>query len=199
MPKVIGLTGGIATGKSTVSDYLAQKGIRIIDADLVTRKVQSKGTPGLTAIENAFGAEVINDEGELNRKRLGNIVFGDNEQLTKLVRIINPFISNEVYNQINLASNEELVVFDAPTLFENGFANMVDEIVMVTTDSRTQMTRLINRNSLDVATASKRIGSQWPLRVKQELSNYIIYNNSNLVGLYYQVDKWLEKEKNGEV
>jgi len=194
MPKIIGLTGGIATGKTQVSNYLKSLGISVIDADIVTKQVESKGQPGLTAIIDNFGDEFLNEDGELDRQRFGNMVFSSNRSLTKLIRVINPFIEQEIYHQIELHSSEKVIVLDAPTLFENGYNSIVDEIVLVYADPTTQLTRLMNRNQLETADAMKRISSQWPLTIKQELADVVFYNSGEFNLTKQQIDNWIKKE-----
>ncbi|WP_268912953.1 dephospho-CoA kinase [Lentilactobacillus sp. SPB1-3] len=194
MPKIIGLTGGIATGKTQVSNYLKSLGISVIDADIVTRQVESKGQPGLAAIIDNFGDEFLNEDGELDRQRFGNMVFSSKRSLTKLIRVINPFIEQEIYHQIELHSSENVIVLDAPTLFENGYNSIVDEIVLVYADPTTQLTRLMNRNQLATADAMKRIASQWSLTIKQELADVVFYNSGEFNLTKQQIDNWIKKE-----
>ncbi|TMT01228.1 dephospho-CoA kinase [Apilactobacillus kunkeei] len=188
MTRVIGLTGGIATGKSTVSDYLASVGYEIIDADKITHQVQSKGSKGLEAIVAFFGKDIIKEDGELNRQKLGSIVFKDKSKLIELTRIIDPFIRNEVNNRINKTKNK-LVILDAPTLFENGYHFMCDDIISVVCDFDEQEKRLMKRDSLSKENADARIKSQWPLKIKSELSTYVIDSNGSIMQTHNQVVK----------
>lgn len=194
MTKLIGLTGGIATGKSLVSDYLQQQGIPIIDADLVTHKVEQKGTEGLKALVRVFGRQILLPDGSLDRRGLGQIVFNNSTDLKTLVRTIDPFIRDEIFKQLETYKDDELTVLDAPTLFENGYAHLVDEIVVVYSDSVTQLHRLMKRNKLSIVEATKRIKNQWPMQTKCDLADTIIYNSGTVSTTLTQVDRWLANE-----
>lgn len=188
MTRVIGLTGGIATGKSTVSEYLASVGYEIIDADKITHQVQSKGSKGLEAIAAFFGKDIIKEDGELNRQKLGSIVFNDRSKLIELTRIIDPFIRSEVIRRIDETKND-VVILDAPTLFENGYHFMCDDIVSVICDFEEQKKRLMERDSLSKEEADARIKSQWPLKIKAELSTCVIDSNGSIMQTRNQVVK----------
>ena len=188
MTRVIGLTGGIATGKSTVSEYLASVGYEIIDAEKITHQVQSKGSKGLEAIAAFFGKDIIKEDGELNRQKLGSIVFNDKSKLIELTRIIDPFIRNEVIRRIDETKND-VVILDAPTLFENGYHFMCDDIISVVCDFDEQEKRLMERDSLSKEDADSRIKSQWPLKIKAELSTYVIDSNGSIMQTRNQVVK----------
>ncbi|AEB73470.1 dephospho-CoA kinase [Lentilactobacillus buchneri] len=194
MTKLIGLTGGIATGKSVVSDYLHQQGIPVIDADIVTHQVEQTGTPGLQALVDAFGQRILLADGALDRQALGRIVFNNPADLKQLVRIIDPFIREEILSQLKRYRDTEMTVLDAPTLFENGYVHLVDEVVVVYCDPVTQLQRLIKRNKLSIVSAIKRIGNQWPLQTKCDLADTIIYNSGTMTTTLTQVDRWLAKE-----
>ncbi|MGF2383973.1 dephospho-CoA kinase [Lentilactobacillus otakiensis] len=194
MTKLIGLTGGIATGKSVVSDYLQQQGVPIIDADLVTHQVEAKGTPGLQSLVTVFGAQILNADSSLDRHALGEIVFNDPAALKMLVRTIDPFIRDEIFHQLAANQSARLTVLDAPTLFENGYAHLVDEVVVVFCDPVTQLRRLMKRNKLSIVDANKRIQNQWPLQTKCDLADTIIYNSGTVSTTLTQVDRWLAKE-----
>ncbi|MEE8823963.1 dephospho-CoA kinase [Lentilactobacillus sunkii] len=194
MTKLIGLTGGIATGKSLVSDYLQQQGIPIIDADLVTHKVEQKGTEGLKALVRVFGRQILLPDGSLDRRGLGQIVFNNSTDLKALVRTIDPFIRDEIFKQLETYKDDELTVLDAPTLFENGYAHLVDEIVVVYSDPVTQLHRLMKRNKLSIVEANKRIKNQWPMQTKCDLADTIIYNSGTVSTTLTQVDRWLANE-----
>lgn len=194
MTKLIGLTGGIATGKSVVSGYIRQQGIPIIDADLVTHQVEAKGTAGLQALVKVFGPQIIKVDGSLDRHQLGEIVFSNSGDLKKLVRTIDPFIRDEIFQQLNAHQSAKLTVLDAPTLFENGYVHLVDEVIVVSCDPVTQLRRLMKRNKLSVVDANKRIQNQWPLQTKCDLADTIIYNSGTVSTTLTQVDRWLANE-----
>ncbi|AQW21945.1 dephospho-CoA kinase [Lentilactobacillus curieae] len=195
MSKIVGLTGGIATGKTQVSNYLKTFGIPIIDADIVTKMVEAKGHEGLVAIISEFGEDFLDVNGELDRKKLAQTVFSSDSELKRLVRVINPFIGSEIYRQINELKDQKMVVLDAPTLFENGYNSIVDETVVVYTDPVKQLSRLINRNQLSITDAMARINSQWSLETKRDLADVIIYNSKEFDLTKLQIDDWLRNEE----
>ncbi|WP_172189895.1 dephospho-CoA kinase [Lentilactobacillus kribbianus] len=195
MSKIVGLTGGIATGKSLVSKYLTTQGIPVIDADQVTREVQARGTAGLAAITAVFGPTILTENGDLNRQQLGELVFNDSTQLKLLVRTIDPFIRAEITNQIKNYQDKQLVILDAPMLFEQGYQTMVDQIMVVYCNPEQQLRRLCQRNQLSIGEATKRIASQWPLSVKQSLADEIINNSGSIKQTQVQVALWLAAQQ----
>lgn len=199
MSKIIGLTGGIATGKSLVSSFLRQREIPIIDADEITKQVEAKHTPGLEAIIAEFGNELLQADGSLNRRALGQLVFADKQQLNKLVRIIDPFIRQKITELILDLHDAPLVILDAPTLFESGYQQLVDEVMLVTCTAEIQLQRLMKRNQLSIIQANHRIQSQWPVTVKQQLADYVIYNSGTKGNVEQQVTKWITKQQLKEV
>lgn len=196
MTKLIGLTGGIATGKSAVSSYLKENQVPIIDADLITHQVEQKGEDGFDAIIDQFGKRILTKDGQLDRKRLGKLVFNRSAELKKLVRTIDPFIRSEITKQFEQRAGADLVILDAPTLFENGYAHIVDELVVVYCDPVTQLHRLMARNHLSIGQASQRIKNQWPLQTKCDLADTIIYNSGTITQTQMQIDEWLAAETN---
>lgn len=195
MSKIVGLTGGIATGKSLVSKYLTTQGIPVIDADQVTREVQARGTAGLAAITAVFGPTILTENGDLNRQQLGELVFNDSTQLKLLVRTIDPFIRAEITNQIKNYQDKQLVILDAPMLFEQGYQTMVDQIMVVYCNPEQQLRRLCQRNQLSIGEATKRIANQWPLSVKQSLADEIINNSGSIKQTQVQVALWLAAQQ----
>lgn len=192
MTKLVGLTGGIASGKSLITNYVTTLGIPVIDADKITHELQEPNSQANALIAAEFGETVIDDEGALNRANLGAIVFSDAAKLKTLVRIMNPLIRERVVAEYNqLKADHELVIFDAPTLFENSFTDLVDQIVVVYVDAVTQMERLINRNDLSIAQANQRIKSQWLLETKVTLADVVINNSESKSQTLKQVDEWL--------
>lgn len=195
MSKIVGLTGGIATGKSLVSKYLTTQGIPVVDADQVTREVQARGTAGLASITAVFGPTILTENGDLNRQQLGELVFNDSTQLKLLVRTIDPFIRAEITNQIKNYQDKQLVILDAPMLFEQGYQTMVDQIMVVYCNPEQQLRRLCQRNQLSIGDATKRIASQWPLSVKQSLADEIINNSGSIKQTQVQVALWLAAQQ----
>lgn len=183
MPKVIGLTGGIATGKSTVSKMLEERGFYIVDADIASRKAVEKGSKGLRQVEEVFGEKAILN-GEMNRQYVGAIVFKDEDMRKKLNNIVHPIVREimEVEKQIGLEQDKN-VIMDIPLLFENNLQDTVDETWLVYTTKETQIVRLKQRNQLTDEEAVSRIKSQMPIEEKKEKADVTIDNNGSLIGL----------------
>lgn len=194
MAKVIGLTGGIATGKSTVSHYLQTQGVPIIDADIIAHQVQAPGEDGLAAIVNEFGPTVLDANQKLDRTLLGKLVFHQPSRLKRLVQVMDPFIRRKIVSRLSDYQSEKIVILDAPTLFENGYTYLTDSILVVYCEPVVQMKRLRQRNHLTISQASARIKSQWPLQTKCELADTIIYNSGSVAQTNKQVEKWLRNE-----
>lgn len=201
MTEVWGLTGGIATGKSTVSTWLRQAGLPIIDADVIARQVVAPGTPGLAQIQATFGADFLRDDGSLNRQRLGQLVFHDPAQLQRLDTITTPLIQAELTRQLTdyRQRGVPVVLIDAPTLFEVGYLqHLVDYVMVVTTSVATQKARLMARNKLSAADAQARMDRQWPLAKKVALADVVIDNDGDITQTRQQVVKWLDTNKFGK-
>jgi dephospho-CoA kinase len=174
------LTGGIATGKSTVSAMLARRGAVIIDADVLAREVVEPGEPALVEIVGEFGPDVLQADGTLDRKRLGAIVFGDAERRRRLEAITHPAIRERFARRLaELMSSgfDGVVVFDAPVMIESGNYRNMDRLVVVITDEATQVARLMARDGIDRDEALRKIRSQMPLAEKAELADYVIDNS----------------------
>jgi len=180
--KIIGLTGGIASGKSTVSKILKDLGATIVDADVIAREVVKKGEKALKDIENYFGKDVINDDGTLNRKKLGRIVFNDYEKLNILNQITHPEIRKRVYREFRKheENGEKIIFYDCPLLYETNYQNDVTETWLIYVDKETQIQRLMKRDNLTREEAEIRINAQKELRDKIEMSDVIIYNSFSI-------------------
>lgn len=169
MTLIIGLTGGIASGKSTISNYLRSLSLPIIDADVEARLAVEKGEPGYSKIVEHFGTEILLEDGSLNRAKLGEIVFRDEKQRAVLNGIVHP----EVRNRMNQKQNEAIaeghmaVILDIPLLFENKLDSTVDKTILVYVDTETQISRLMDRNKLSLEQAKLRIEAQMPLQEKK--------------------------------
>ncbi|MCC5911764.1 MAG: dephospho-CoA kinase [Clostridiaceae bacterium] len=188
--RVIGLTGGIATGKSTVSKILKNLGAVIIDADQVARQIVEKETPALKEIIDYFGKDILLDNGELNRKKLGEIVFSNPSQLKKLNAITHPRISQEIQNQINNYKQSEknnAIIIDAPLLIETDLKNVVDEIWLVTLPKEKQIQRLIDRDHLTHEEIKGRLDSQMSQEEKISYAHQVIDNSGSIEELEQQV------------
>lgn len=179
---LVGLTGGMATGKSTVSALFAHLGARIIDADLLARDVVAPGQRAHAEIVQAFGPEVLQDDGYLDRKRLGAIVFADADKRKRLEEITHPAI--RVRQQRILSVYEEeafegVVIWDAALLLESGSATGMDRVVVVFADPATELSRLMARDGLGEEEARRRIASQMPVAEKAKLADYVIDNSGS--------------------
>ena len=196
MTYILGLTGGIASGKSTVSAYLAQNGALIIDADLIARQVVAKKSSGLKQIVAKFGGEILTASGELDRKKLGKLVFSNKELLKALTDITGPLIRAEILREIQAAKKAQvkLVVLDIPLLFETGYQTLCDKVMVVTIPSKLQLERVMKRDNLSAAEARKRIANQLPAGKRNELADVLIDNSKSVAETYQQVLKWLKIE-----
>ena len=176
---MIGLTGQSGAGKTTVSRVFSQNGFAVIDADIISREVTEKGQPCLTELSEAFGSDIINPDGTLNRKRLGSIVFFDREKLRQLNGIIYPYIIYRIISRIDELSEEgrELILLDAPTLFEANADDLCDLIISVTADESIRMSRIIARDGITPEAAKKRFESQYSEHFFVNHSDFVIINN----------------------
>lgn len=174
---LVGLTGGIATGKSTVARMFKQCGAVVIDADQLAHDVVKPGKPAWREILKTFGKAVLNPDRTLNRQALGAIVFGNRTRLRRLERIIHPRVAREQARLTRQAARKNpkaVVVYDVPLLFEAGVDRRVDKIVVVTADRETQIARLKKRNGLSRTAALRRINSQMPLAEKIARADFVI-------------------------
>ena len=186
----IGLTGGIASGKSTVLTYFKDKGIPYIDADIVAREVVEPGTEGLQAIVDAFGLNVLHDDGTLNREALGAIVFHNEEKRLQLNSCLKEYIRNRI---MELTANYEVqdtpvLIYDIPLLIEGEWYTMMDEVWLVYVNEPIQIERLMSRNGLTKEDAIARIKSQMRLDDKRSYADVIIDNNGTPQTLEAQLD-----------
>ena len=193
MYKIIGLTGGIASGKTTVSDYLKERGYTVLDADAYSLKTTAKNGPAIPAIKKAFGDDIVNADGELDRKKLGSIIFNDADKRRELNEIVHPLIRDMMNGDEQKFIKEGHVFLDIPLLFENGLNERCDFVVTVFVDRDTQIKRLTARNDLTVEEAEARINSQMPLTEKVHRSEYRLDNNGNPEALYEQIDRFAEE------
>ncbi|MGN8045979.1 dephospho-CoA kinase [Bacillus sp. 22190] len=195
MTLVIGLTGGIASGKSTVSQMIKEKGIRVVDADIIAKEAVSKGSAALHQIVQTFGEEVLLPNGELNRQQLGAIIFSDEEKRKKLNAIVHPEVRKEMLEQRDegVSNNETFVVLDIPLLFESKLEGLVDRIIVVYTTPELQLSRLMNRNDLSEEEALNRIHSQQPLEEKCQKADCVIENTKDLAFMRKQLENILNE------
>lgn len=191
---IIGLTGSIASGKSTVSNMLRALNYPIIDADVVARIVVEKGTKTLETIKDVFGEEVISEDGSLNREKLGAIIFSTPQKRKLLNDIIHPAIRVEMIRQKEelIKDGHPTIVMDIPLLFESKLQSYVDKILVVTVTEETQLHRLMARNNYSLEEAKARIQSQLPLSIKEKGADAVIYNNGTLQSTEEQLKKVLD-------
>ncbi|MCM0582854.1 dephospho-CoA kinase [Weissella diestrammenae] len=191
----LGLTGGIATGKSTIANYLRQKGILVIDADQVARDVVAQGMPALQEIVQKFGADVLMADGTLDRKKLGEIVFNDANRLAELNQIIHPRVHQMMQEKAKKAemNGAQLIVFEVPLLFETHNALNASPVIVVTTPIDTQIKRLMLRDGLSRIDAQKRLDAQMPMQEKMALADYVIDNGQTVSETYQRIDEILHE------
>ena len=173
----VGLTGSIATGKSFVSKVLAELGCHLIDADETAREVVAPGSPALREVAQEFGSEVLNDDGTLDRAKLGTIVFGDPARLQKLNGILHPYIiakQDERLREWEAVDPEAIAVVDAALMIESGGYKRFDRLIVVHCDEEVQLQRLMARNNLTREEAERRIGTQMPQSEKMKFADYLI-------------------------
>ena len=189
-----GLTGGIGSGKSTVSFMLKEAGFNIIDADVIARDVLVKYPEILERVRVEFGSGFFDWRGDFRRKEFGNHIFRFPKQRKKYEEIILPYIKREIYENIDKLEkkNADFVIVDAPTLIENDLHKDMDYVILVWVDNNTQIQRVRSRDTLSRDEAINRINSQMPLDRKKDFSNIIIENNDTLAKTKEQVDLLIE-------
>ncbi|MCX2186761.1 dephospho-CoA kinase [Limosilactobacillus pontis] len=194
MTKIIGLTGGIASGKSTVSALLRQAGIPVIDADQVARQVQRPGSVALDKLAAAFGPAIIAPDGSLNRQQLGQRVFDDPAARQELDRIVQALIKDTIWQAVDNLRRQGVanVVLDVPLLFEAGYDTDCDLVVVVRVSPATELRRLMARNGYSRAAAQARIAAQLPLSVKVAKADVVIDNDGSLEETRRQVAQLVE-------
>ena len=207
---IIGLTGGIASGKTTVARFLEELGARVISADDISREIMQKGKPVWQKIIKEFGNKILKESGEIDRFRLGKMVFRDNKKLRLLEKITHPHIiaemkrrvieiQQESKNKWQTEKNDKIIekpviILEIPLLFEAGLTEMVDQVWVVFVDCETQLERIINRDGLNKKEARQRIQAQIPLARKKELADVVIDNRDSQIELRQKVSEvWQQK------
>ncbi|MDW0110374.1 dephospho-CoA kinase [Sporosarcina aquimarina] len=192
---IIGLTGSIASGKSTVAKMLKERNLPVVDADQIARLVVKPGTPVLKSIEEVFGPEALKEDGTMDRAAVGKMIFEDSAKREKLNAIIHPAIRKELVAQkeAHLAAGAKTVVLDIPLLFENKLHDYVEKILVVSVTPEVQKDRLMNRNQLSEQEAVTRIDSQLPIAVKEKGADAVIFNNGTIEETERQVADVLKK------
>jgi dephospho-CoA kinase len=180
--KILGLTGGIASGKSTVARLLQEMKLPVVDADVLARRIVEPGQPALKEIAEAFGENVIQEDGQLDRKALGALIFGDAERRALLNSITHPRVAQlaqETFQQ-HREQGAFLLVYEVPLLFEVGLHHIVDASLLVAVSPEVQLQRLMERDQSSEEAASSRIKSQMPLEEKLKLADFVLWNNGTL-------------------
>ncbi|GFN22456.1 MAG: dephospho-CoA kinase [Thermoanaerobacteraceae bacterium] len=188
--KVIGLTGGIASGKSTVAGILASLGARVIDADKIAREVVEPGKPAWEEIKSVFGEEYLRPDGTVDRRALGSLVFQDPEAREKLNAITHPRIKEEIARRLEACRREDpagVVVVEAALLLEAGMERTVDEVWVVTAPEEVRLKRLMERDNLSREEARRRIKAQWPEEERLRFASRVIDTGKDLAATVQEV------------
>ena len=186
--RLIGLTGGIATGKTTVSNYLTERyNLPVLDADIYAREAVNRNSPILQTIFDRYGDKIKLPTGDLDRSALGDIIFNDDREKQWLEIQIHPFVRDRFTQELQNVSNNTIVLA-IPLLFEANLTSLVTEVWVVTCDRTLQISRLQQRNGLTLQQAEARINSQMPVAQKAALADLILSNNGGLPELYAQID-----------
>lgn len=193
MRKIIGITGGIASGKSTVSRFLRQEGYQVVDADAVVHQLQKPGGRLYQILVEHFGEKILLENGELNRPLLASLIFSNPEEQDWSKETQGELIREELgFVRDKLAQTEDLFFMDIPLLFEQEYASWFDETWLVYVSRDTQLDRLMKRDYLTIEDAQARLASQWPLEEKKRLASHILDNNGSREQLLSQVASLLQ-------
>ena len=194
MGKIIGITGGIASGKSTVTEFLRQKGFQVVDADAVVHQLQKPGGRLFQVLVEHFGEKILLENGELNRPLLASLIFSNPEEQEWSKRTQGEIIREELAALRNqFAQTEALFFMDIPLLFEQDYASWFDETWLVYVNRDVQLERLMKRDQISKEAAETRLNSQWPLERKISLSSHSLDNNGNQEQLIAQVVQLLDE------
>ena len=193
MGKIIGITGGIASGKSTVTNFLRKQGYQVVDADALVHQLQKPGGRLFQALVQHFGQEIILENGELNRPLLASLIFSNPEEREWSKQIQGEIIREELATlRDQFAQTEEIFFMDIPLLFEQDYVSWFDETWLVYVDRDVQVKRLMKRDQLSKDEAEFRLVAQWPLEKKKDLASHVLNNNGNQDQLLTQVRILLE-------
>lgn len=196
MAFVLGITGGIATGKSSVVQHFIDLGFPVVDADIIARHLLDKNTPAYKEVVKVFGSEILQENGEINRQALGALVFNHPDKLKQLDALMAPFLQETILSAIKQASqNQKLVIVDVPLMYEKGYDEWMDQVAVVYCTPEQQIKRLMQRNQLTEKEAKQRIDSQLPIEMKKLLAEVVFDNSNDLTQTIQQVDTWLSDRK----
>ena len=194
MGKIIGITGGISSGKSTVTNFLRQRGFQVVDADALVHQLQAPGGRPYNILVEHFGNQVLLKNGQLNRPLLASLIFSNPEEQEWSKETQGQVILEELAALKNqLAQTEAIFFMDIPLLFEQGYESWFDEVWLIYLDRETQIERLMNRDKLSLEAAESRLASQWSLDKKKKLATHIIDNSGSLDQLLSQIISLLER------
>lgn len=194
MSFVLGVTGGIATGKTTVVEIFRKFDFPVVDGDVVARKVVEPGRPCLTALTEYFGSVILMETGELDRKKLAGIVFTDKEKRNTMNELMDTYIRQEIIREIEEGKKvSPLVIVDVPLLFERNYQQYMDAVAVVYISADLQLQRLMARNQYTKSEALQRIESQMPIEEKKRLADLVIDNQGTIAETEAQVISWLRK------
>ncbi|MEV5368529.1 dephospho-CoA kinase [Streptomyces albogriseolus] len=185
----VGLTGGIGAGKSEVSRLLVERGAVLIDADRIAREVVGPGTPGLAAVVEAFGEEILAEDGSLDRPRLGALVFSDPEKLATLNSIVHPLVGARSRELEEAAPEDAVVVHDVPLLTENGLAPLYDVVIVVDASPGTQLDRLVRLRGMSEEDARARMAAQATREQRRAVADIVVDNDVPLDALERRVEE----------
>lgn len=195
MTRILGITGGIATGKSTVVNVFREYGFPIVDGDVIAREIVAPNQPGLSVIIQTFGREILNQDGTLDRKKLGSFIFADSNKRQKLDEILEPILRHEISQQIATAKKQaDLVIADIPLLYEAAYEGEVDQVAVVYVPEKIQIQRLMQRDQLTEVQAKQRISSQLSIEEKKTKADIIFDNQQTKQKTRQQVESWLKNE-----
>ena len=193
MGKIIGITGGIASGKSTVTEFLRQNGFEVVDADAVVHQLQKPGGRLYRILVDHFGENILLENDELNRPLLASLIFSNSEEREWSKQTQGQIIREELWDlRDKLAQTEDVFFMDIPLLFEQDYASWFDETWLVYVSRDTQLDRLMKRDYLTIEDAQARLASQWPLEEKKRLASHILDNNGSREQLLSQVASLLQ-------
>ena len=196
MGKIIGITGGIASGKSTVTNFLRQRGFQVVDADALVHQLQKPGSRLYQVLVQHFGQDIVSENGALNRPLLASLIFSNSKEREWSKRTQGEIIREELASLLdNLAQQESIFFMDIPLLFEQDYSSWFDETWLVYVDRNVQIERLMKRDQLSKELAEVRLSAQWPLEEKKGLASQVIDNNGSQDQLLAQVNSLLERSE----